>query len=137
MLSKPQSALPGTENTARGLNGYDFLMRKDIKYLEELKGNADAMIEEARAIVRLANASGYQAVAQEAEAIIGFAGAYVAAFEAVVHGTETMGLDRESELQGEFREAAHQLVSCSSGNRTVRQILLALVPPFGREFSEA
>ena len=89
-------------------NEKDFILRKDIKYLERFKGNLAKVVENAEAIVPLAQNIGNAELAEQARSINGFAETYGAAFYDLVASWERRGLDHESGLQGEFRRAVHE-----------------------------
>ena len=84
-------------------NEKDFLLRKDMKYLDKLLGNLATVVKHANAIVPLAQAIDAGEIASGARAIEGAAGDYEAAFRELIAAWQKRGLDHESGLQGTFR----------------------------------
>jgi len=85
-------------------NEKDFLLRKNLKYREELRENLENVVEHADAIVPLAKSIGSEELANLAMTIKGAAGRYESAFIALTKAWEKRGLDHESGLQGTFRK---------------------------------
>ncbi|MGL1861611.1 MAG: methyl-accepting chemotaxis protein [Pseudodesulfovibrio sp.] len=84
-------------------NEKDFLLRKNKKYLEKFQGNLAKVVENADAIVPLAQAIDANGLAGEAKSIKSAAASYESAFYDLISAWETRGLDHESGLQGTFR----------------------------------
>jgi PAS domain S-box-containing protein len=104
----------------------DFLMRCDLKYLESLRANCAALTEEARALASLAQAAGDQEGVGQAEGIVGLAAAYQGTFEELVAAWQRKGLDYNSGLQGQFRDAVHALAGTVPAFE-VNDLLVALL----------
>ena len=92
-------------------NEKDFIMRKDLKYLERHKGNINKLQKHASEIALVAAAADHQVVADQANGIRQYANIYQDDFAAYVANAEEMGLDHNSGLQGEFRASAHELMT--------------------------
>jgi len=90
-------------------NEKDFLLRRDVKYLQSLNSNCTALTDDALALAGLAEADGNEENRRQAEEIVRLAGEYRDAFEALVVAWQDKGLDHESGLQSQFRAAAHTL----------------------------
>jgi len=90
-------------------NEKDFLTRKATKYLDRMEGNITELKSHAEAIATLASHAGNPQIATEAQTIIDRAGTYAANFNQLVKAWQVKGIDHNSGLQGQFREAAHQL----------------------------
>ena len=90
-------------------NEKDFLLRRDLKYLDSLKSNCAALTDEARSVAKLAEAGGNEEGTQQANQVVSLAAEYQSEFEKLVLAWQRKGLDHKSGLQGEFRAAAHVL----------------------------
>ncbi len=90
-------------------NEKDFLLRRNVKYLDSLKSNCAALSAEAQAVAKLAEAIGNEEETREANEIVRLAGEYQKAFEGLVTAWQRKGLDHKSGLQGTFRGSAHKL----------------------------
>ncbi len=88
----------------------DFLARLDMKYLERVEKHIAALQGTATQINSLAQRDGAEEIAELASQVKELAGHYHAAFEAVVKGQQKKGLDHKSGLQGQFANAASQLM---------------------------
>lgn len=87
----------------------DFLMRLDTSYTKSVKTQTDAVIGEAKAVIRSEIARGHAADADALERIVESINQYYIAFQAVVEAKKEEGLDHESGLQGRFRKAVHDV----------------------------
>ncbi|MDM8555317.1 methyl-accepting chemotaxis protein [Desulfococcaceae bacterium HSG7] len=87
----------------------DFLLRKDMKYLEKFESNVGKLMKTAQAIAKLEEKSGYEEQSQQAENIASYAQLYADTFRKVVNAWVTKGLDHQSGLQAKFRKTAHDL----------------------------
>ncbi len=85
----------------------DFLLRKDMKHLEEHKKKVAELIKKAKILVELTKHAGYQQDSDRAEQLTAHARDYGDAFRAVAAAWEIKGLDHESGLQGKFRGIVH------------------------------
>jgi methyl-accepting chemotaxis protein len=91
-------------------NEKDFIVPKDMKYLERNKSTTDEIAYLANEVASIAKINDMCVIEEEAESIASLASDYYyTVFEGVVNGNVTMGLDHESGLQGNFRSAAHDL----------------------------
>ncbi len=85
-------------------NEKDFLLRKDLKYKDELHENLASVVKNADAIVPLARSVGSEDLARLAMSIKGAADKYESAFVALTQAWEKRGLTHDSGLQGAFRK---------------------------------
>ena len=88
-------------------NEKDFLLRKDIKYLDKHHESVAGIIENANKVREIETAGGDMEMANEAAKIISLAKEYKQEFDDLVAAQQRAGLDHKSGLQGEFRAAAH------------------------------
>lgn len=86
----------------------DFLLRKDMKYLERLNKTVTQLIEETNDIIKLAGHDD-EKIHQNATAILQQAEHYQKTFQEMVNQSNIIGLDNLSGLQGQLRELAHAL----------------------------
>jgi len=84
-------------------NEKDFLMRKDLKYKGRLADNLAKVVDNADAIVPLAQAIDNAELAGLAKSIKGAAADYQTSFNDLIAAWEKRGLDHKSGLQGTFR----------------------------------
>jgi len=87
----------------------DFLLRKDLKYVDKVKEAVTKLKAEAGTLLELAQKTGHQDNIEQVNAILDNADIYFAGFQDVVKAWEKRGLDHKSGLQGQFRNAAHEL----------------------------
>jgi len=85
----------------------DFLLRLDLKYPAKLEENITELIKNANALAEVAEQLGEKETEAKARAIIGYAHDYHNAFKKLVASWEIKGLDENSGLQGNFRNAVH------------------------------
>lgn len=90
-------------------NEKDFILRKNLKYLEELTLNIESLKNEAKAITKISEKTGDSKTATQSRSIIAAANEYQSVFHQLVSSWETRGLDHKSGLQGKFRKSAHAL----------------------------
>jgi methyl-accepting chemotaxis protein len=90
-------------------NEKDFIMRKDMKYLERNKATTDEIAHLANEVASIAKINDMYVIEEEAISIGTLSAEYYTVFEGVVNGNVTMGLDPSSGFQGNFRSAAHDL----------------------------
>lgn len=87
----------------------DFLLRNDLKYVDKLKESLDKLNGDANEIVKHCQVLGHKEYVQLANGIISYADNYYKSFSSLVESMKIKGLDPSSGLQGEFRNAAHEL----------------------------
>ncbi len=87
----------------------DFLLRKDLKYLNKLEGNYAGIVEEAKFIDKIAVETNNHKLSAKAKEAEKYAQSYFESFKQVVNGWNVKGLDHKSGLQGQFRDVAHDL----------------------------
>ena len=92
-------------------NEKDFLLRKDKQYVASFNKAVDEVDLQIDRVARLVRRAGNAELAAKLQNCRGDAGKYRDIFHAVAAGWEKMGLDCNSGLQGEFRNAVHQLES--------------------------
>ena len=104
----------------------DFLLRKDLRYIEQRRNHVKLLIQEAREIIRLEEQSGHFEDVKNAASIVGYAETYAENFEALVTSWEARGLDHNSGLQGQFRDIVHEVMD-DLGQHEVEEVYLALL----------
>jgi methyl-accepting chemotaxis protein len=87
----------------------DFLLRLDKKYLGEHAKTVQTLDQEAGKILTTAREAGKEETAGQASKIRNEAKDYAAQFQRLVAAWEKRGLDCNSGLQGELRNAVHQV----------------------------
>ena len=92
-------------------NEKDFLLRKDKQYVASFNKAVNEVDLQIDRVARLVRRAGNAELAAKLQNCRGDAGKYRDIFHAVAAGWEKMGLDCNSGLQGEFRNAVHQLES--------------------------
>lgn len=107
-------------------NEKDFLLSKDLKYLERLEKNISALKKEAESIVKLAKHAGHGEFGELASEIIVDADAYAKDFKALVAAWERRGLDQNSGLQGQFRAVVHDAMEAALTHK-VDDLMVALL----------
>lgn len=91
-------------------NEKDFMLRKDMKYVDRLKKNIGILEDHANTISTLSSQEAdLSTIKTEADAIFQAAEEYKNAFLAIAQNMEIKGLTPKTGLQGEFRKAAHAL----------------------------
>jgi methyl-accepting chemotaxis protein len=86
----------------------NFLLAKDMKYMEEHNKSVDGLLEHIKAI-QAVEQNEDPAQAKVAAEIIVLVGEYSGKVEALAKACQTIGLTPEIGLQGEFRKAAHAM----------------------------
>ena len=99
-------------------NEKDFLLRKDMKYLDKFQSNLEKVVANADAIVPLAQTVGDAEITELAKSIKGAATRYRSSFYDLLAAWEKRGLDHESGLQGTFRK----IVKSAEADLQVHQI---------------
>jgi len=87
----------------------DFLMRKDLKYLDKVQNLSKQVQQETDALKKIAVEVNNEQGIKAATKINDYMVEYSSAFSSVVEAWQLKGLDPKSGLQGEFRNAAHTL----------------------------
>lgn len=87
----------------------DFLLRKEAKYSETHTQNLQKLLTSAEELKKVAKKADYPEVASAAEQIIVDARSYGDSFKKLVEAETAKGLDENSGLQGQFRQAVHAL----------------------------
>ena len=87
----------------------DFLMRRDLRYAGKVEQNIGELVDTARALEKLAGQTGNDIAQKDARSIQAAAEQYQAKFIQVKESEIRKGLDEDSGLQKEFRDAAHGL----------------------------
>jgi len=90
-------------------NEKDFLLRLDKKYLVKLEESLADLVKEAQVVQKISVRANLPKEAGLAKEIIEKAGLYESAFKKMAHALEARGLDHNSGLQGDFRNAVSQL----------------------------
>ena len=85
----------------------DFLMRKDMKYPSIVDERVEEIIILMNDISEISQEAGLDKLGGLTETIIEYIKEYRESFKKVVVGFQINGLDHNSGLQGEFRDAAH------------------------------
>ncbi len=88
----------------------DFLIRKDLKYFDQFEETAQRLLSHAQSMRKIAGASGYDDISDDAAAISDLTKEYTKNFRAVVSSWRTKGLDENSGLRGKFRDAVHGIM---------------------------
>lgn len=86
----------------------DFLLFKDKKYIGKLNANLGMLKGFAEEIGNLARRAENPGLMEKAERIVLLADRYADSFEAVAEAHEIRGLDHNSGLRKQFRDAAHR-----------------------------
>nr|MBF0222909.1 hypothetical protein [Desulfobulbaceae bacterium] len=107
-------------------NEKDFIIRKEMKYLDAHAKNIDVLVKNALAIKQIKEADGKQETAAAAAKVVELAKEYRQNFEALVGAQKRAGLDEESGLQGQFLGAAQTIAESLSGFN-VDDVLIALL----------
>ena len=87
----------------------DFLMRKDLQYADKVEKNIGELIDTANSLESQAEQTGNDIAQKDARAIKVYAQNYLDTFSQVKAAEIRKGLDENSGLQNEFRQAAHGL----------------------------
>ena len=87
----------------------DFLMRRDMKYVDSVGETVGRILELAGALEELEKGAGHGDDVEKVAAIKGAIGSYHEAFKQVAAAVERKGLDENSGLQGIARDAAHEV----------------------------
>jgi methyl-accepting chemotaxis protein len=90
-------------------NEKDFLLRLDPKYAEEHAKNVQKLLATAEELKKTAKTAAYADTVTAADQITANAKIYDDAFKKLVESWTIKGLDENSGLQGQFRQAVHQL----------------------------
>ena len=90
-------------------NEKDFLMRKDLKYLDKHEANCAKMKLTIDDVATLAEEVNAEEILTLAQNISKHSTDYQNSFTAVVEAWKVRGLDHKSGLQGKFRRASHAL----------------------------
>ena len=94
----------------------DFILRQDLKYPPRVEEKIKALKEKTQSIEKLARQNGNEEIAEMAAEISDNADTYLATFQNLVAAYVKKGLDHNSGLQGEFRDAAHSLAAKIKGH---------------------
>jgi len=92
-------------------NEKDFQLRKDTSYLDQHSQNLKRLITAAEEMKKTAQAGGDSALTATAAGLIANAETYGDAFKKLAEAETAKGLDENSGLQGQFRDAVHNLES--------------------------
>ncbi len=95
-------------------NEKDFLLRKDMKYLDSFEDTVADLKTETDLIITLAEESNNAQALDDATKIKSLADEYAKNFKELVKAWEIKGLDHKSGLQGEFRDFAAGLVTATA-----------------------
>ncbi len=87
----------------------DFLLRKDLKYVDHVDQSLAGLKEGVEVIYGLAETAGRQDAMQQLNTIKEHADVYQSRFHEVSDAWVAKGLDHKSGLQGQFRDAAGEL----------------------------
>jgi methyl-accepting chemotaxis protein len=85
----------------------DFLLREDMKYPGQVEKTVTSLLDTTRKIEALATVAEQGEIFRQAGEISAQAGIYLASFQKIVAAYQINGLDPNSGLRGEFRDAAH------------------------------
>jgi methyl-accepting chemotaxis protein len=89
----------------------DFLLRLNLKYVDQLETNVAELDKTAKALADVARKSGKKEAEAKASDVIDNARSYRNAFKALAASWQAKGLDENSGLQGQFRNAVHEVGS--------------------------
>jgi methyl-accepting chemotaxis protein len=89
----------------------DFLLRLDPKYVDQHAKTIQELLATAENLKKLAKKGGYDESASAADAIVTDAKIYGDSFKKLAEAWTIKGLDENSGLQGQFRQAVHLLES--------------------------
>jgi len=87
----------------------DFIMRNDLKYAALVDTAVSNLQDEANTLLALEQKSGHQKDIDNVQSILDNSEIYHKAFQGLVTATIEKGLDENSGLQSNFRNAAHQI----------------------------
>ncbi len=104
----------------------NFLLHKDLQYLEKFRGNMARLREEIKAIIALTSATKLTEEHDAAARCLDNANKYENAFKALVEAWKIRGLDHNSGYQGKFRASAHTLAS-TAPEHEAGELFLALL----------
>ncbi|MGD9546402.1 MAG: methyl-accepting chemotaxis protein [Candidatus Krumholzibacteriia bacterium] len=106
----------------------DFLLRRDLKYSGQLAANLELLKGALAATGEIAESLGQSELAAKSQDAGRAADDYQKEFSALVASWERRGLDFDSGMQGQFRDAAHDLEKTLGGEEflTGRTLLLSL-----------
>ena len=90
-------------------NEKDFLLRFDPKYIGRNQETNKELVQTAVEVARIASESGYSEIESLAHKIESDSRLYLSSFENLAASWTKMGLDHNSGLQGEFRQAVHEM----------------------------
>lgn len=85
----------------------DFLARKDVKYISKVVGFTNNIINSSNELVEIIKKQNHDAT--KVDSITKYINEYYIAFKNVSNAWIERGLDHESGIQGEFRNASHKL----------------------------
>ncbi len=104
-----QASMVKTSMLESRRNEKDFIIRKDLKYLQRIEKTVASIIEHTQIIIKLSEEGGLDDNVQKGKMVIKYAEEYLQNFKNIVISYEKKGLTHKTGYQGEFRSVVHEL----------------------------
>jgi len=106
-------------------NEKDFLMRKDMKYLDKFNANHEMLLSKTRLLAKNLEGSGINS--EKAHKVLSVMSAYAEDFRALVNAQQKIGLHSKDGLYGSLRKAVHsveQLIKEQANHQLLSDMLM-------------